>query len=171
MNDMPMNQMRAMKPLDEGRLRQLLCGQRWACLGTLDEGKPFVSWVAYVIDADGSLLLHLSRLAKHTRNLAGEGTMALAISERDDGRSDPQTLARITLEGAVAVVERGSADYLSGKERYLARLPDAEMLFGFEDFSLFRFTPQAARYVEGFGSTHRLNGERLLQLLSADECK
>lgn len=161
-----MNENKGMKPLNEGRLQQLLQQQRWACLGTLDEGRPFVSWVAYAIDGDGSLLLHLSRLARHTRNLEGEGSVALAISEGDDGRSDPQTLARITLEGVVEVVAQGSEAYEAGRQCYLARLPDAAMLFGFEDFSLFRFVPQVARYVEGFGSTHRLNGERLRQLLS-----
>ena len=161
-----MNETKAMKPLDEGRLRRLLSEQRWACLGTLDEGRPFVSWVAYVVDGDGSLLLHLSRLAKHTRNLLSDGAVSLAISEIDDGRSDPQTLARITLDGVVEVVARDSAAYPSGRGRYLARLPDAAMLFDFEDFSLFRLAPQAARYVEGFGSTHRLNGERLRQLLA-----
>lgn len=158
-----------MKPLDEGRLRRLLCGQRWGCLGTLDEGRPFVSWVAYGVDGDGSLLLHLSRLAKHTRNLLADGTaspiISLAISESDDGRSDPQTLARITLDGVVEQVARESAAYQAGRECYLERLPDAAMLFDFEDFSLFRLTPQAARYVEGFGSTHRLTAERLRSLL------
>jgi hypothetical protein len=166
-----MNEAKGMKPLDEGRLRRLLREQRWACLGTLDEGKPFVSWVAYVVDEEGSLLLHLSRLAKHTRNLLTDGaaspTISLAISETDDDRSDPQTLARITLDGVVEVVARDSAAYQAGRECYLARLPDAAMLFDFEDFSLFKLTPQAARYVEGFGSTHRLNGERLQQLLAS----
>lgn len=162
-----MNEMKGMKPLDEGRLRQLLRGRRWASLGTLDEGRPFVSWVAYAVASDGSLLLHLSRLARHTRNLAEGVAVAIAISEEDDGRSDPQTLARITLEGVAEPLERGSPEYEAGRTCYLARLPDAAMLFGFEDFSLFRFTPLAARYVEGFGSTHRLNGERLRQLLSA----
>jgi hypothetical protein len=156
-----------MKPLDEGRLRRLLCQQRWGCLGTLDEGKPFVSWVAYAVAEDGSLLLHLSRLAQHTRNLLSAGAGVLALSESDDGRSDPQTLARITLDGGVALLARDNAAYQSARACYLARLPDAAMRFEFEDFSLFRFTPQAARYVEGFGSTHRLNRERLKQLLTA----
>lgn len=155
-----------MKPLDEGRLRRLLCEQRWASFGTLDEGRPFVSWVAYVVDEDGALLLHLSRLAKHTRNLLADGRVSWALSEADDGRSDPQTLARITLEGAVAVVERDSAAYQAGRECYLARLPAAAMLFDFADFSLFRLMPQSGYYVEGFGSSHRLTAEHLRSLLA-----
>ena len=166
-----MNEMKGMKSLDEGRLRHLLHEQRWACLGTLDEGKPFVSWVAYVMDEDGSLLIHLSRLAKHTRNLLADETasptVSLAISETDDGRADPQTLARITLDGVVKVVARDSAAYEAGRQRYLARLPESAMLFDFEDFSLFKLMPLAARYVEGFGSTHRLSGERLQKLLAS----
>jgi putative heme iron utilization protein len=120
-----------------------------------------------VVDEDGALLLHLSRLAKHTLNLLADGRVSLALSEMDDGRSDPQTLARITLDGSVVLVERDSTDYQAGRECYLARLPDAAMLFDFADFSLFRLTPQSGRYVEGFGSTHRLTAERLRSLLAA----
>ena len=159
-----MEQQRGMKPLDEVRLR-LLLGQRWGCLGTLDEGAPSVSWVAYGVDGEGRLLLHLSRLARHTRHLLVDGRASLAVSEVDDRSSDPQTLARITLQGVVEPLAHDSDTYQRGRDAYLARLPDAAMRFGFEDFSLFSFTPQTALYIEGFGSTHRLTAARLQPLL------
>ncbi len=152
----------AMKPMDHGRLARLLRGQRWACLGTQADEKPYVSWVAFAVEADFScLILHLSRLAKHTRNLEVEPAVSLALSEPDDGQGDPQQLARLTLEGTIEPVSSDNPDYARLKALYLQRLPDAEMLFQFSDFSLFRFAPQSGRYVEGFASSHAVNAEKL----------
>lgn len=160
-----MSQNSRMKPLDEVRLQRLLQGQRWGCLGTLEGGHPALSWVACALDGQGALLLHLSRLARHTRNLLVDGRVSLALTEPDDGRGDPQTLARITLDGVVEPLAGDNEAYHAARQCYLARLPDAEMLFGFKDFSLFKLTPQTARYVEGFGSSHRLTAEQLQALL------
>ncbi len=161
-----MNQKKKMKPLDEGRLGGLLRESRWAALGTFSQGRPSLSWVAYAVADDGALLLHLSRLAQHTRNMLAEPMICLSVSEVDDGQCDPQTLARVALEGKIALLDRASGEYQAAKVRYLERLPDAAMLFGFEDFSLFRFAPEHGHYVEGFGSTHRLSSEKLASLLS-----
>ncbi len=151
-----------MTPMDISRLAQLLRGQRWACLGTQDKQQPYVSWVAFVAEANFStLVLHLSRLAKHTRNIEAAPWVSLALSEVDDGQSDPQQLARLTLQGRVDPVNRDDEAYGELKSLYLARLPDAEMMFQFSDFSLYRFRPESGRYIEGFASSHAINTEKL----------
>jgi heme iron utilization protein len=43
----------------------------------------------------------------------------------------------------------------------LARLPNAEMLFTFPDFVLFRLTPSEARYIGGFARAYTLSPELL----------
>jgi len=151
-----------MKPMDSARLAQLLRGQRWACLGTQDKEQPYVSWVAFVAEAGFTgFVLHLSRLAKHTRNLETEPLVSLALSEPDDGQGDPQQLARLTLQGRVEPIGRDDERYEELKALYLARLPDAEMMFQFSDFSLYRFISESGRYVEGFASSHAINAEKL----------
>ncbi len=151
-----------MKPLDPAQLAQLLRGQRWACLGTQGKQQPYVSWVAFVAEADFSgLVLHLSRLAKHTRNLEAEPLVSLALSEMDDGQGDPQQLARLTLQGRVEPIARDDERYEELKTLYLTHLPDAEMMFQFSDFCLYRFSPESGRYVEGFASSHAINAEKL----------
>lgn len=148
------------------RVRRLLLAQRWAALATLGEDrKPGVAYVAYVPEQDfGGFLLHISRLAVHTRNLLARPAVALAISEADNGQGDPQLLARITIQGDATEIQRGTPDFLASRERYLAKLPQAEQLFGFEDFVLVRLHPQQARYVGGFAQAFRLGPEQLRQL-------
>ena len=140
----------------------LLRGQRQAALGTVDGGAPFVSMVAFVAEQDfGGVLLHLSRLSAHTRQLLADPRAALLVAEPDDGREDVQTLARITLTGRAAVVPRGTAAYDAGRALYLDRLPAAAMLFDFADFDLFRLVPDSARYVGGFARAYTLTTEHL----------
>ena len=148
------------------RLRQLLVEQRWAALATLGEdGSPSVSFVAYVPEPGfNGFLLHISRLAAHTRNLLARPAVALAISDTDTGQEDPQLLARITIHGLASVIQRGTADYLASRKHYLAKLPQAEQLFGFEDFVLVRLSPHEARYVGGFAQAFRLSAEQLRQI-------
>jgi hypothetical protein len=50
----------------------------------------------------------------------------------------------------VVELPRDTPDYQSAKDRFLARLPDAELWFQFGDFVMFRLVPQEARYIGGF---------------------
>jgi heme iron utilization protein len=141
---------------------ELIRGRRWAALGTLRAGAPFVSWVAYVPEAEfGGFLMHLSRLSPHTGQLLADGRASLAISVGEDGVDDPQTLARITLQGQADVIPAEAESFGAAKARYLERFPTAEMLFGFPDFVLFRFVPTEARFIGGFGRIFTLTTEQL----------
>lgn len=151
-----------MKPADDRRLAHLIRNQRWAALGTMEDAKPYVAWVAYAVDADFSeFWLLLSTLARHTQNLLEEPEVSIAISEPDTGSGDPQQLARLMLQGRVEVIADEDGRYSEIRDRYLQRFPDAGLWFEFGDFSLFRFVPATGRYVEGFASTHRMDRERL----------
>ena len=148
------------------RVRQLVLEQRWAALATLcGDGGPSVSFVAYAEEPGFSgFLVHVSRLAPHTLNLLERPAAALGITDMDAGQGDPQLLARITIHGAVSEIPRGTADYLAARDRYLAKLPQAEQLFGFEDFVLLRLHPREARYVGGFARAFQLSAEQLRQI-------
>jgi hypothetical protein len=143
-------------------LAELIRSRRWAALATLRDGAPFASWVAYAAEPDlGGLLLHLSRLAPHTQHLLADPRASLAISAGEDGVADPQTLARVSIQGRVELIAPESEGYAAASACYLARLPAAEMLFSFPDFVLFRLRPEEARYVGGFARAFTLTGEQL----------
>ena len=123
-----------MKPDDLRIVASLLRAERIAALATLRDGWPFASMVAFAPEADFSgFLMHLSSLSPHTRHLAADSRASLLITERDDGREDPQTLARITLIGQVAQLAPDAAEYRAACDLYGARLPASAMLFDFAD--------------------------------------
>lgn len=149
--------------LDRRTVGTLLRAQRWAALATIGEGgAPHASMVAYAACPDlDALLMHLSRLARHTRNLLRDPAASLVISEPDRGGEDPQTLRRVSLQGRAHAVHAGDAAYREQRAAYLARLPRAAPRFDFPDFVLFRFEPSGGHYVAGFGRALDLDAAAL----------
>src|SRR5450759_3185841 len=91
-------------------LRTLLISQRVAALGTIDEtGAPFVSMVPYAIEPQlHCLVIHVSGLASHTRNLQARDRASLMVMHSEVAGEPVHALPRVTLEGVAAVVARGS---------------------------------------------------------------
>lgn len=141
---------------------ELLLSHRWAALATVDdEGLPAASMVAYALEAEcQGILLHLSALAAHSSHLLARPHASLVVSAAE-GSEDPQQLPRLSLNTSVEVLERDSDEYARARTLYLESLPDAEPLFGFGDFRLFRLRPITARYVGGFANAHTLDSEAL----------
>jgi putative heme iron utilization protein len=153
---------------EAGVLLDLLRGQRWAALATCGEREPLASMVAFVAEPDlDGFLLHLSELAAHTRNLVDHGQASLVIGAPDLGGGDPQTLARVTIGGSVALIAPGTAEHALARQRYLGRLPAAEPRFSFGDFRLFRLVPRELRFVGGFARARTLSPAALQGLLRA----
>lgn len=130
--------------------RRLLRAARQGALATLaldPVGFPYTSLVAVADDGEGRPLLLLSSLAEHTRNLAAHPEASLLVTTGGDG--DPLAAARVTLLGPCAPVPE--ADEPAARQRYLDAHPSAQAYAGFRDFRLFRLSPVALRYIEGFG--------------------
>lgn len=144
------------------RLAQLIRTQRTAALGTLRDGSPFVSMVLFAAAEDFSAFyLHISSLARHTRDLQADQRASLMIAETDDGTRDPQTLARLSLEGEAVAVPRDDPTAEDIRRLYLAKYPQSGPNFNLGDFSLYRITPRRGRYVAGFGKIFNLGPEQL----------
>jgi putative heme iron utilization protein len=141
---------------------QLVMSHRWAALATIGEDGPNASMVAYASTRDVSnLLLFSSDLAQHTRNMVSDPRVALIISEPDSTGTDPQTLARVSINGHTEQIERGAPEFSDLWQVYGGRLPDAARLLALGDFSLFRVVVVQARYVGGFGRAHTIPVSRL----------
>ncbi len=152
-----------MDPADATRLRQLLRSCPAAALATLHRGEPAVSMVPFVLPAgETRLLIHVSALATHTRDMREHPRVALLVMAEAGSAGVPaQALPRVALQCDAQPLERDSADHASAKQHYLARFADAAPMFELGDFSIFALQPVAARLVAGFGRAHALVGEPL----------
>jgi putative heme iron utilization protein len=123
-------------------LRELLLHQAVAALATLHRGEPAVSMVPFVlVPAEAQLLLHVSALATHTRDMLEHPRVGLLVRAEVTAGAIVQALPRVSLQA------------------------DAEPTFELADFSLVVLQPRSARLVAGFGRAHSLVGERLLDWL------
>ena len=147
-------------------LQQLIQGRMIAALGTLHQGAPFVSMVPYAVARDGGFVLHVSRLAAHTRDMLDKPDVSLLITESEASGKMPQALARVTVQGRAQMLDRDSEKSAGTREVYLTRFPDAAPLFEFSDFNMFIIEPVSARVVAGFGQAVTITGEELVTALS-----
>jgi heme oxygenase (biliverdin-IX-beta and delta-forming) len=125
-------------------------------LASLDQetGHPYASLVLAATDPDGSPILLLSRLARHTRNLERDPRASLLL-DATDGLGDPLAGGRVTLLGEVAPSASATA-----RARFLARHPAAEAYAHFADFSFYQLRLASAHFIGGFG--------RIVDLPAAD---
>jgi putative heme iron utilization protein len=148
-------------------LARLLRTTRLAALGTVYKDDPNLALVAVAVENDFSTFyIHVSRLGKHTSAMQAHPRVSLLISEFDDGRADPQTLARLTLQGKAEPLPRNSSDYPRVKNLYLKRFPESEKLFSFGDFNLWKIIPIGGRFVAGFGRAFNIVPEALRKVAS-----
>jgi putative heme iron utilization protein len=144
-------------PLSNARAaRQLLRAHRYGALCTLSkkfDGHPFGSITPYLVDHDGCLLILISALAEHTKNILHDPRVSLITHNQDDPHI--QTQGRITVVGSAALDENRER---CGK-RYLRYFPEARTYFDMPDFAFFRITPLALRYIGGFGDIHWVKAE------------
>jgi putative heme iron utilization protein len=148
-------------------LRQLIHNRMIAALGTLHQRAPFVSMVTYAAARDGSLILHVSRLAAHTQDMLDNPEVSLLITESAASGKMPQALARVTVQGRAEMLDRESEKHTDAREIYLSRFPDAAPLFEFLDFSIFVIEPVSARVIAGFGQAVTITGDDFATALSA----
>ena len=147
--------------------RTLLRRSRQGALATLmpDSGDPYCSLVNVASHPDGSPVLLISRLARHTRNILSDSRVSLMLDERAEG--DPLEGARIMLAGRAEQAD--DAELAAVSRRYLAAHPSAEAFVNFKDFSFFRVKPSGAHLVAGFGRIIDLEPEQFLTDLSGAE--
>jgi putative heme iron utilization protein len=136
--------------------RRMLRAHRYGALCTISkkfDGYPFGSITPYLVDHDGSLLILISTLAEHTKNIGHDSRVSLITHD--------QRSPHIQTQGRVTVV--GNAQLERNREqaglRYLRYFPEAETYFAMHDFSFYRIRPIAIRYIGGFGKIHWVNME------------
>jgi putative heme iron utilization protein len=146
-------------------LVHMLTSVRVAALATIRDDAPRVSMVSFVVAQDFSAFyVYVSRLGQHTVDMQKNKQVSLLITETDDGRTDPQELACLSVRASAEFMENGEPGYTPVKERYIERFPASEPLFRLADFSLWRLKPKGARFVAGLGKAFNLAPEILTKI-------
>ncbi len=137
-------------PTPAWQTRMLLRAARTGYLATAEEGQPLVSLATPACAPDLSLLLLLSDLSAHTRQLRRNPRCSVMVLGVPEG-ANPQTTPRVSITG-VAEIDADPAL----KARWLAIHPYGALYADFGDFALWRVKPLGAMFVGGFARAARL---------------
>ncbi len=114
------------------------------------QGMPFGSIAPFVLDHDGRPVVLISALAEHTKNLVADPRCSILAHPCTE---DAQAAGRVTLLGRADRVDDPHQARAIGA-RYLRILPDAAGNIALGDFSFYRITVEAVRFIGGFGRIH-----------------
>jgi len=141
---------------------RLVLAQRWAAVATGGANGPLASMIAYAPEPNLSgLIILVSQLAQHTRDMLATPRVSLAVTAPDTGEGDPQLLPRASLQGTVAEIARDSDSFATAAATYVKRFPQSAMRFELADFVLLRLVVDEVRFVGGFARATSFSGEEL----------
>jgi len=146
-------------------IQALLMQSKIGFLATQGEWGAETSMAPFALDR-GVILLHLSKLARHTVNIERDPKIGLMICTPETDGASPLSLPRLSLQGEVSIVNEDQ--YQAARAAYIQQIPDAEMLFSFADFKLLQFSPARVYWVGGFGQARKVPLEQW-QILAGSE--
>jgi len=154
-----------------GLLRALLTERSVGSLATLHDGRPFASMVPFVATTAGGrlrLVVHVSGLAAHTRDMRSVPEVCLMVMAPEMDDVPAQALPRVSISGRAEFIPRDQPDYAALEAAYLGKFPEAADLFQFGDFSIVAIEPASARFVAGFARAFTLSPATLLAAATND---
>jgi len=142
--------------------KELLRATRAGALATLDcdTGHPFASLVNVATDTDGSPVVLISRLARHTANLQADARASVLLAAA--GRGDALAHPRLTVLGTVTAIARDAPEAARIERRFLSRHPKSRLYAGFGDFAFHRLDVAGAHLNGGFARAAELAAADIL---------
>ena len=139
-------------------VRSLFQRERSAVLCTAHadfDGWPFGSIVPYAIAHDGSLIVFLSDISEHQKNLTRDDRATVFLAD-PDARDNPQAGARHAM--LVRARQPDGEEAADAEARYFRRFPDAERMRDAHGFAVWLLECQRVRWIAGFGAMGWIDG-------------
>lgn len=121
-----------------------------------EEVFPFGSMCPYVVTLEGDIVILISDIAVHTKNIKIDNKVSMTIF--DTKAKNKQAASRISLAGKANKVEKDTPEYEMISERYLHFFPEAKTYFKMHDFNYYVIRPEFVHYVQTFGRIFSFDG-------------
>jgi len=143
--------------------KQLITFCRSGVLSThsvTNAGYPFGSVTPYDLSANGEIVLYVSSIAEHFKNIAGDRRASLTVAD-PFGVHDPQPHARATVLLDFARVPKEASSGIQAS--YFKRFPSAAKHSLAHDFCFLQGEIQRIRWIGGFGQIGWISKEEFSQ--------
>jgi hypothetical protein len=146
-------------------LKELLGARRVLALSVLVDREPAIGLLPFAFMPDPcALVVHASRLARHSRGLQEGAAFEALIHLPDAPEVDPLQIPRVMLRGIVRALRNEGPESEAARRTYLKKIPGAEALLGFGDFQFYRLEIQRGRLVAGFAQAVSFTPETLRRI-------
>lgn len=127
-------------------------------------GYPHTSVLPYLVDTHGRILILISRLAQHTRNIKKNPKVSLFVMADVDG--DVQSKSRLSI--SCDALELASQQVEAVSDAYYARFPHSIGYHDQLDFEFYELHILEVGFIAGFGGVKHFNAEQWLKFLHAN---
>jgi len=142
-----------MSPEQVEALRELLTASRVLSLALVVDDAPVNGLLPFAVTPDyRALVVHASRLARHTKGLDDGAPFDALLHEPVVGTVDALQVKRVTLRGVVRKPEEGTPAHDALRRGYLTKFPEAEPITELGDFAFYVLLIDGGRLVTGFGA-------------------
>lgn len=127
---------------------------------TLDiEGYPFGSVVPFCLNRNNEIVILISDLAQHTKNIKENPKVSLTL--HNDDQDNIQKGWRLTMVGDAEKAPEEDYEFLA--DRYERFFPESRKYHKVHDFAFYIIKPKKARYINGFGEIHWVNVDTIAE--------
>ena len=138
-----------MESTDLKLLRDLLTGEKLVTLAVVIDGAPVAGVLPFLAEPGlATLLVHTSKLARHSRGLTPGAPFSAAIHLPLAPGLDALQSQRVVLEGHVETVLLGEQAAITAA--WVQAFPSAAMTVGLGDFTFHRLRLEGGRLISGF---------------------
>ncbi len=126
------------------------------------EGAPDASYTPFILDDNGNILIFVSELAQHTKNLINSPQVSLLWIADEEHSRNLFARRRLTLQCDAWKLQNGTAQW----DDALTRMQQThgktiEVLRSLPDFHLFSLEASHGNYVRGFARAFSASGDEL----------
>jgi hypothetical protein len=132
--------------------KELIHSRYYGVLSTIStekslEGFPFGSLTPYSLDHRDEVVILISNLAEHTRNINSDPRVSLTVVEATEGEIQAQ--GRLTYLGLARQLKSDELDDVA--DRHMALFPESRRYMQTHDFNFYKIEFSCARFIGGFG--------------------
>lgn len=117
-----------------------------------DSEYPLGSVTPYVLTEEGDVIILISDIAIHTRNVKANPRVGFTVFDMES--SHKQASSRVMLIGDASVVKEGDTGYETVSEKYFTFFPMARNYFKAHGFDFWRIRPNHVHFIQGFGKIY-----------------
>lgn len=149
-----------MSPEHLALLRRILTAPRVLTVAVPVEDEIVVGVMPFLADPDLlAVVVHTSRLAKHSRGLRAGARYSAAVHEPDGPDVDPLALPRLLFSGTIEPI--AAAEHRRLETSWVERFPSAVMTISLGDFDFHRLRLARGRLISGFAQAFSIGPRQL----------